>query len=182
MYVQEKSTLVLTFDTYGKITVHHINGDLTHMAFIKPNFTQRTALNFVLLSGNAEHSAGVPTLICEVDPLNTSVTKAADILLLCLLRALTGRVFHDTVIHRHTVLGNFLWVLALALAKLFEGGPELLRHEVVDDWVDGAVDVDAHAAEEQEPRVEVGWVHERVDHHQCPVWHPEQGEKNHHHC
>lgn len=64
-----------------------------------------------------------------------------------------GRVLHDTVIHWHIVLGNLLWVLSVALAKLFEGGPELLRHQVVDDRVDGTVGVDAEAAEEQEPCV-----------------------------
>lgn len=92
-----------------------------------------------------------------------------------------GRVLDNTVIHRRIVLGHPLPALAFAPAQLYEGDAELLRHEVVDDGVDGTVDVDAHATEEQVPGVVVRWIHEGVGHHQCSVGHPEQGEEDHHH-
>lgn len=69
---------------------------------------------------------------------------------------------------------------AAALAELFERDTKLLRHEVVNDGVDGTVGVDAHAAEEQEPRVVVRRVDDGVDHHQCSVRHPQQGEEDDH--
>lgn len=97
------------------------------------------------------------------------------------LVALMGRILRHAVIHRHIVLDRLLLVSAAAFAELFEGEAKLLRHEVVDDGVDGTVGVDAHAAEEQEPRVVVRRVDNGVDHHQCSVRHPEQGEEDDHH-
>lgn len=73
-------------------------------------------------------------------------------------------------------------MLPVALAELFECQAELLRHEVVNDGVDGAVGVDAHSTEEQEPGVVVRRVDEGVNHHQCSVRHPEQSEEDDHHC
>lgn len=97
------------------------------------------------------------------------------------LVALMGRILHHAVIHRHIVLCRLLLVPPVALAELFERYAKLLRHEVVNDGVDGTVGVDAHTAEEQEPGVMVRWVDEGVDHHQCSVGHPEQGEEDDHH-
>lgn len=67
------------------------------------------------------------------------------------------------------------------LAKFLEGLAELLGHEVVDDRVDGAVGVDADPAEEDEPAVQIGGLHEGVHQNQSPVGHPEQGKEDHHH-
>lgn len=90
-----------------------------------------------------------------------------------------GRILHHAVICRHVVLG--LPLLPAAPAELLEGSAKLLRHEVVDDGVDGAVGVDAHATEEEEPGVVVSWVHEAVDDHHRSVRHPQQGEEDDHH-
>lgn len=104
----------------------------------------------------------------------------ADFLLLCdWLVALMGEILHDAVIHRHVVLG--LLVSPVALAELFESNTELLRHEVINDGVDGTVNVDAHPTEKQEPVVVVGRFDEGVHHHQRSVRHPQQGEKDDHH-
>lgn len=91
-------------------------------------------------------------------------------------------VLCDAVVHRGAVWRGVLGALLLALPELPEGSPEFLGHEVVDDGVDGAVQVDARPAEEQEPDVQVRWVHEGVYHHQCAVRHPQEGEEHHHHC
>lgn len=93
--------------------------------------------------------------------------------------ASVGRILHDAVICRHVVLG--LPLLPAALTELLEGNTKLLRHEVVDDGVDGAVGVDAHATEEEEPRIVVSRVHETVDDHHRSVRHPQQGKEDDHH-
>lgn len=87
-----------------------------------------------------------------------------DFFLLCdRFIALMGRILHHTVIHRHIVLG--LPVAPVALAELFKSNTKLLRHEVINDGVDGTIGVDAHPAEEQEPSVVVRRVNEGVDHY-----------------
>lgn len=103
-------------------------------------------------------------------------------LLLCdQLIALMGRILYHAVIHWHIILCCLLLVSPVALAELFECDAKLLRHEVVNDGVDGTVGVDAHTAEEQEPGVVVRRVDKGVDHHQCSVRHPKQGEEDDHH-
>lgn len=72
-------------------------------------------------------------------------------------------------------------VVVLAAVEVAEGRAKLLRHEVVDHRVDGAVGVDASAAEEKKPGVQVGGTDEGVDEHQRAVGHPQQGKQNHHH-
>lgn len=62
-----------------------------------------------------------------------------------------------------------------------EGLPETLGHEGIDDGVDGAVHVDAKAAEEKEAKVEVGRAQEGIHHHQGAVGQPQQSEKDHRH-
>lgn len=62
-----------------------------------------------------------------------------------------------------------------------EGLPETLGHEGIDDGVDGAVHIDAKAAEEKEAEVEVGRAQEGIHHHQGAVGQPQQSEKDHHH-
>lgn len=108
---------------------------------------------------------------------------AASVLLLCdLIIALMRRILHHAVINRHVVLRRLLLFLSpVALAEFLEGDAKLLRHEVVNDGVDGAVGVDAQAAEEQEPGVVVRWVDEGVDHHQGSIRQPEEGEEDHDH-
>lgn len=76
-----------------------------------------------------------------------------------------GHVLDDTVGQRQTVRRWFLQTLGAAVAQLLEGGAELLRHGVVNDRIDGAVQVDAQTAEEEEPGVQVGLVQEGVDYH-----------------
>lgn len=76
-----------------------------------------------------------------------------------------GHVLDDAVGQRQTVRGRFLQTLGATVAQLLEGGAELLGHGVVNDGVDGAVQVDAQTAEEEEPGVQVGIVQEGVDHH-----------------
>lgn len=71
-----------------------------------------------------------------------------------------GHLLDDAVGQGHAVGSRLLHALGAALAQLLEGGAEFLGHGVVDDWVDGAVQVDAEAAEEQEPGVQVGLVQE----------------------
>lgn len=92
------------------------------------------------------------------------------------------RVLDGAVGESHAVGGRFIGALPPAAADLAEGGAKLLRHGVVDDWVDGAVEVDADPAEKQEPVVQVGLIQEGVDHHQGAVRHPERGEQYHNHC
>lgn len=107
---------------------------------------------------------------------------AAHVLLLCRgLVAFMRRILHDTVVHWHPVLCRLFLLLPAALAELFECHAKLLRHEVVNDGVDGAVGVDAHPAEEQKPAVVVRRVDKGVDHHQRAVGYPEQGEEDDHH-
>lgn len=116
-------------------------------------------------------------LSCYVRPVGCLATK---FFLVCTrFIASVGRILHPAVINWHVVLG--LPLLPAALAELFECNTKLLRHEVVDDWIDSTVGVDAHAAEEKEPRVEVRRVYEGVDNHHCSVRHPQQGEENDHH-
>lgn len=91
-----------------------------------------------------------------------------------------GGVLDDAVGESHAVRGGFLGGLRGAVAELAKGGAELLWHGVVDDRVDGAVQVDAEATEEQEPGVQVGVRQEGVDHHQGAIGHPQQSEENHH--
>lgn len=62
-----------------------------------------------------------------------------------------------------------------------EGLPETLGHEGIDDGVDGAVHLDAKAAEEKEAKVEVGRAQEGIHHHQGAVGQPQQSEKDHRH-
>lgn len=57
-----------------------------------------------------------------------------------------------------------------------EGPPELDGHGVVENGVDGAVDVDHDSTEEQEPGVPVLNAGEGVVYHHHPVRHPENGE------
>lgn len=83
-----------------------------------------------------------------------------------------GRLLDDGVGERNAVRSRLLHALRAAVTQLFESGAKLLGHGVVDDRVDGAVQVDAEAAEEQEPSVQVGLLQEGVDHHQGPVGHP----------
>lgn len=119
--------------------------------------------------------AGV--ILCHVEPAGR---LSAELLLLCdRFIAPMGRTLHHAVINRHVVLG--LPAVAAAPAQLFKRDAELLRHQVVDDGVDGAVGVDAHPAEEEEPGVVVRRVDEGVDHHQRSVRHPQQREEDHHH-
>lgn len=76
-----------------------------------------------------------------------------------------GRLFDNAVGECNAVRSRLLHALGTTVAQLFESGAELLGHGVIDDRVDGAVQVDAEAAEEQEPGVQVGLVQEGVDHH-----------------
>lgn len=92
-----------------------------------------------------------------------------------------GRLLDDTVGGCQAVGGGSVHAPGAAAPQLLERGAELLRHGVVDEWVDGAVEVDAEAAEEQEPGVQVGVVQEGVDQNQGPVRQPQHGEQNHHH-
>lgn len=71
-----------------------------------------------------------------------------------------GHLLDDAVSQSHTVGGRLLHALGAAVAQLLERRAKFLRHGVVDDRVDGAVQVDAQAAEEQEPSVQVGLVQE----------------------
>lgn len=110
--------------------------------------------------------------------------EPAQLLLLggVVVRAVVRTVLHSAVVHRGGARGRVLSTPPLlALVQLPKGIPELLRHEVVDDGVDGAVQVDAEAAEEEEPGVQVGRVHEGVHHHQRAVRQPQHGEESHHH-
>lgn len=91
------------------------------------------------------------------------------------------RVLDSAVREGHAVGGGFIRAFPPAAADLAESGAKLLRHGVVDNRVDGAVEVDADPAEQQEPVVQVGLVQEGVDHHQSAVRHPERGEQDHHH-
>lgn len=90
------------------------------------------------------------------------------------------RVLNSAVCESHAVGGRFIRTFPPAAADLTESGAELLRHGVVDDGVDGAVEVDANSTEEQEPVVQIGLVQERVHDHQSAVRHPEQREQDDH--
>lgn len=91
------------------------------------------------------------------------------------------RVFHGAVREGHAAGDWFAGAFSPTAADLAESGAKLLRHGIVDDRVDGAVEVDADPAEKQEPAVQVGRVQEGVDNHQSTVWHPERGKQDHHH-
>lgn len=68
-------------------------------------------------------------------------------------------------------------VLRLTTAQdVLEGPPELDGHGVVENGVDGAVDVDHDPTEEEEPGVPVLNAGEGVVYHHHPVRHPENGE------
>lgn len=56
-----------------------------------------------------------------------------------------------------------------------------MRHRIINDGVDGTVQVDAEPAEEDKPDVQVWRIHERVDHHQGTVRHPQKGKEDHNH-
>lgn len=97
-----------------------------------------------------------------------------------MVRAFVGGVLHDAVINRHVVFGHLLRPLLLTLTQFLESSPKLLGHQIVDDGVDGAVCVNTHPAEEQEPGIEIRRVHKGVDHHQSAVGHPQESEQDHH--
>lgn len=72
-----------------------------------------------------------------------------------------GRIFDDAVVNRGTELGRFLLAgCTLTVAELLESRAELLGHGVVYNGVDGTIGVDAQSAEEQEPDIVVGRVHQ----------------------
>ena len=83
-----------------------------------------------------------------------------------------GRLLNDAVGQLYAAGRRLRGPPGPAVAQLLERGSELLRHGVVDDRVDGAVQVDAQPAEEQEVCVLVHRVQEGVDHHQGTVRHP----------
>lgn len=116
--------------------------------------------------------------------LGQQLVGGGELLQLC--REVIGALCHRRVLdgavgEGHTVVGRFVGAFPAAAADLAEGSAELLRHGVVYDRVDGAVEVDADAAEKQEPAVQVGSIQEGVDHHQGAVGHPQHGEQDHHH-
>ena len=102
------------------------------------------------------------------------------ILVGALLGAALRAILCSAIEHRDAAWCGHLRALPSAPAELPEGRSESLRHQAVDDGVDGTVQVDAHPAEEEEPNVEVRGVHEGVHHHQCAVWQPQKGEEDHH--
>ncbi len=75
-------------------------------------------------------------------------------------------VFYDAVVNTYSAFARsaLIWP-AFTVAEPLKSSAELLRHGVVDDGVDGAVGVNAHAAEEQEPGVEIRRIHERIHNH-----------------
>lgn len=48
-------------------------------------------------------------------------------------------------------VSRFLHWLLLTVAELSEGRTKFLRHEIVNHWVDGTVEINANSAKEQEP-------------------------------
>ena len=66
-----------------------------------------------------------------------------------------GTVSDDPIVNKAGLLGRGLGPGQMALKRFMEGLPETLGHEGIDDGVDGAVHVDAEAAE-KEATVEVG--------------------------
>ena len=83
-----------------------------------------------------------------------------------------GRLLNDAVGQLYATGCRLRGPPGAAVAQLLERGSKLLRHCVVDDRVDGAVQVDAQPAEEKEVCVLVHSVQEGVHHHQGPVRHP----------
>lgn len=97
-----------------------------------------------------------------------------------MLEAALRAVVRSAIEHRDAAWCGHLCALPSAPAELPEGSSESLRHQAVDDGVDGTVQVDAHPAEEEEPDVEVRGVHKGVHHHQCAVRQPQKGKEDHH--
>ena len=77
------------------------------------------------------------------------------ILVGALLGAALRAILCSAIEHRDAAWCGHLRALPSAPAELPEGRSESLRHQAVDDGVDGTVQVDAHPAEEEEPNVEV---------------------------
>lgn len=143
---------------------------------------------FLALSQHSEYSLIAPTACIasgsqDLFILPCRCREPAQILLLgeVVVRAIVRTILDSAVVHRGNGRGRVPSTLLLALVQLPKGSPELLGHEAVDDGVDGAVQVDAQAAEEEEPGVQVGRVHEGVHHHQRAVRQPQHGEQSHHH-
>lgn len=114
------------------------------------------------------------------------LTGYHDLVQLCveLVHSLHHRcVLDHAVSQRHAVraAGRLLRAFPSAEAELAEGGTEFLRHSIVDDGVDCAVDVDTAPTEEDKPGIHVGLLQEGVYHHQGAVWHPQHSEQDHHH-
>ncbi len=61
----------------------------------------------------------------------------------------TGEVFYDAVVNTYSAFAHsaLIWP-AFTVTEPLKSSAKLLRHGVVDDGVDGAVGVNAHAAEE----------------------------------
>ncbi len=78
----------------------------------------------------------------------------------------TGEVFYDAVVNTYSAFAHsaLIWP-AFTVTEPLKSSAKLLRHGVVDDGVDGAVGVNAHAAEEQEPGVEIRRIHEWIHNH-----------------
>ena len=90
-----------------------------------------------------------------------------------------------TFFYVHNFRGQYYYLLCSQLTWatgkiVAKGSLELDRHDVVEDWINGAVHVDHRAGEEQEPEVHILVLGEAVvdDHHS--VRHPERSESQHH--
>lgn len=145
-------------------------------------FAEKLSVFSQLYSSNVKHprSSRSSSLGGKVHPLGRDIV-CANILLLCLVFRTWG-VFDDTVVDWGIELRCLLLTGgALAVAELLKSCAEFLWHGVVYDGVDGTVGVDAHAAEEQKPSVEVWRIHEWVHHHQSAIRHPEQRKQYHDH-
>lgn len=100
-----------------------------------------------------------------------------------MLCTLDHRCFLDSTVGQCNTISSLLHLrLRAATTQPPEGSTKLLRHGVVDDGIDGTVKVHTDSTEKQEPGVQVSLLHERVDHHQSAVGHPQQSKQNDHYC
>lgn len=65
-----------------------------------------------------------------------------------------------------------------ACKNFLEGTPKLDRHCIIQDWVDGTIDVDHSSTEEEKPQIHVLPLGKGIIHYHYPIGHPSY----HEHC
>lgn len=163
----------------------HMTGLLDNCINEVYRYTQLDSVICKLFLKITQLAISVNILLARFQSFSQIIWFFCEIIQLCwkMLCALNHRCFFCSTVGQGHAIGCLLGLsLQTASAKPLKGGAELLWHGIIDNRIDGTVQVHTGATEQQEPSVQVSLLEERVDHHQSAVRHPEHGKQNHHHC